>query len=138
MTYYFKNTYIEECSTVCGPYEKNGPLRRYYDKSYKDLYFGEDSWEKAEIKLVKDALVMILKKSGYTKDEIDIVIGGAKRGRVSRKPSSEEHCKSVLHMILNPKVSALSGRPGNFLLKPLSLKMFLFPMAVTTRMLSKT
>ncbi len=60
MTFYFKNTYIDECSTVCGPYEKSGPLRRYFDKSYKDLYFGEDSWEKAEIKLVKDALVMIL------------------------------------------------------------------------------
>ena len=83
MTYYFKNTYIEECSTVCGPYEKNGPLRRYYDKSYKDLYFGEDSWEKAEIKLVKDALVMILKKSGYTKDEIDIVIGGDLLNQIS-------------------------------------------------------
>ena len=83
MTYYFKNTYIEECSTVCGPYEKNGPLRRYYDKSYKDLYFGENSWEKAEIKLVKDALVMILKKSGYTKDEIDIVIGGDLLNQIS-------------------------------------------------------
>ena len=83
MTYYFKNTYIDECSTVCGPYEKMGPLRRYFDKSYKDLYFGEDSWEKAEIKLVKDALVMILKKSGYKKDEIDLVIGGDLLNQIS-------------------------------------------------------
>ena len=65
MTFTFNNTYIEECSTVCGPYEKTGPLKRYFDKSYKDLYFGEDSWEKAEIKLVRDALVMLLKKSGF-------------------------------------------------------------------------
>ena len=51
-------------------------MRRYFDKTYDDLYFGEDSWEKAEIKLVKDAIVMILKKSGYDKKEIDMVIGG--------------------------------------------------------------
>ena len=83
MTYYFKNTYIEECSTVCGPYEKSGPLKRYFDKSYNDLYFGEDSWEKAEIKLVKDSLVMILKKSGYKKEEIDLVVGGDLLNQIS-------------------------------------------------------
>ncbi len=76
MTFSFDKVYIEECSTVCGPYEKKGPLRRYFDKTYDDLYFGEDSWEKAEIKLVKDALVMILKKSGFKKEEIDLVVGG--------------------------------------------------------------
>ena len=76
MTFTFDQVYIEETSTVCGPYEKKGPLRRYFDKTYDDLYIGEDSWEKAEIKLVKDAFSMILKKSGYKKEEIDLVIGG--------------------------------------------------------------
>ena len=83
MTLYFDNVYIDECSTVCGPYEKKGPLRRYFDKTYNDLYFGEDSWEKAEIKLVKDAIVMILKKSGYKKEEIDLVIGGDLLNQIS-------------------------------------------------------
>ena len=76
MTFYFNRVYIEECATICGPYEKKGPLKKYFDKTYSDLYFGEKSWEKAEIKLVKDAIVMILKKSGYQKEEIDLVIGG--------------------------------------------------------------
>ncbi len=76
MTFNFDNVYIEECATVCGPYEKKGPLKKYFDKTYDDLYFGEDSFEKAEIKLVKDSLVMLLKKSGYKKEEIDLVIGG--------------------------------------------------------------
>ena len=71
MTFKYKNVYIDETATVCGPYEKNGPLRRYFDKTYDDLYFGEKSWEKAEIKLVKDALVMIMKKSGVNKSTID-------------------------------------------------------------------
>ena len=76
MTFYFDRVYIEETSTVCGPYEKQGPLRRYFDKTYNDLYFGEDSFEKAEIKLVRDSFVMIMKKLGISKDEIDLVIGG--------------------------------------------------------------
>ena len=76
MTFYFDRVYIEETSTVCGPYEKQGPLRRYFDKTYNDLYFGEDSFEKAEIKLVRDSFVMILKKLGISKEEIDLVIGG--------------------------------------------------------------
>ena len=76
MTLYFDKVYVEESATVCGPYEKKGPLKKYFDKTYDDLYFGEESWEKAEIKLVKDALTMILKKSGYVKEDIDLVIGG--------------------------------------------------------------
>jgi len=70
MTFKYNNVYIKDTATVCGPYEKSGPLRRYFDKSYDDLYFGEKSWEKAEIKLVKDALVMIMKKSGMSKENI--------------------------------------------------------------------
>ena len=76
MTFNYNNVYITETSTVCGPYEKKGPLRRYYDKTYDDLYMGEKSFEKAEIKLVRDALVMVMKKSGFNKKEIDLVIGG--------------------------------------------------------------
>ena len=41
-----------------------------------DFYFGEKSFEKAEIKLVRDALVMIMKKVGVSKKDIDLVIGG--------------------------------------------------------------
>ena len=76
VTFTFDEVYIEETSSVCGPYEKSGPLRRYFDKTYDDLYFGEESFEKAEIKSIKDALHIILKKSGYKKEEIDLVVGG--------------------------------------------------------------
>lgn len=76
MTFKYNNVYVKETSTVVGPYEKKGPMKKYFDKSYNDLYFGEKSWEKAEIKLVKDSLNILLKKSGYKKDNIDLVIGG--------------------------------------------------------------
>ena len=76
MTFYYKNVYVKDTSTITGPYEKKGPLRNYLDKTYKDLYMGEKSFEKAEIKLVKDSLVMLLKKIGLTKTDIDLVVGG--------------------------------------------------------------
>ncbi len=76
MTFKYKNVYIKDTATVAGPYEKNGPLKKYFDKTYDDLYFGEKSFEKAEIKSVKDAIVLLLKKCGLKKEEVDVVIGG--------------------------------------------------------------
>ena len=76
MTFNYNNVYIKDTATVVGPYEKNGPLKKYFDKTYDELYFGEKSVEKAEIKLVKDSLVMLMKKTGYKKDEIELTIGG--------------------------------------------------------------
>ena len=76
MTFNYKNVYIKDTSTICGPYEKEGPLKKYFDKSYNDLYFGEKSFEKAEIKLIKDALVMLMKKAKIKKEDIELMIGG--------------------------------------------------------------
>ena len=39
MTFFYNNVYLDETATVCGPYEKQGPLRRYFDKTYDDFYF---------------------------------------------------------------------------------------------------
>ena len=76
MTFKFNNVYIKDTATIAGPYEKKGPLKKYFDKTYDDLYFKQKSWELAEIKLVKDALVMLMKKTSVNKKEIDLVIGG--------------------------------------------------------------
>ena len=75
MTFYYKNVYLCDTATVTGPFEKDGPLRDYFDKTYDDLYIGEKSFEKGEIKLVRDSLVLLLKKIGLTKYDIDLVIG---------------------------------------------------------------
>ena len=52
MTIRYKNVYINETSTITGPYEQKGPLNNYFDKSYDDLYFKQPTWEQAESKLV--------------------------------------------------------------------------------------
>lgn len=83
MTFKYNNAYIKDAATVVGPYEKKGPLRQYFDKTYDDLYFGEESWEKAEIKLVRDSLDILLRKVSFAKNDVDLVIGGDLLNQIS-------------------------------------------------------
>lgn len=83
MTFKYNNVYVKETATVAGPYEKDGPLKKYYDKTYTDLYFGENSWEKAEIKSVQDSLNILNKKTSTKKGEIDLLVGGDLLNQIS-------------------------------------------------------
>ena len=83
MTFKYNNVYVKDTALVAGVYEKYGPLKKYFDKTYNDLYFGEDSWEKAEIKLVKDSLSYAVKKTGILKEEFDLVLGGDLRNQIT-------------------------------------------------------
>ena len=76
MTFTYNNVYVQDTATVAGPYEKQGPLKKYYDKTLKDLYYNEKSFEKAEIKMVKESLSLLRKKTGLNRKEIDIILGG--------------------------------------------------------------
>ena len=76
MTIYYNNVYLNNTATVTGPSERDGLLGNYFDKSYRDLYMGEKSFEKGEIKLVKEGLNILLKKSNLKKENIDLVVGG--------------------------------------------------------------
>lgn len=76
MTFKYKNVYLNDSALAVGPYEAMGPLGDYFDKSYTDLYFGEKSWEKAEVRLIKDSLDILLEKTKLKKENIDTVISG--------------------------------------------------------------
>lgn len=76
MTEYFNNVYLKETATVTGPYESKGPLSKYFDHSYKDLYFNTKTWEQAESKSIKDAIDILLKKTNLTKFDIELIISG--------------------------------------------------------------
>ena len=75
MTFKYNNVYVKETSTVVGPYEAKGPLRKYYDLIYEDLYFGEKTWEQAEIKGILDSVHKVLGKANINKSDIDVHIG---------------------------------------------------------------
>ena len=77
MTNTYKNVYIKETSTIAGIYESNGPLKKYFDKTYnKDFYFEEKSFEKAEIKLLKESIKILLTKTNLKEEDIDLIISG--------------------------------------------------------------
>ena len=76
MTFTYHDVYLEQTATVVGPYEKRGPLKKYFDKTFDDLYYDEDSWEKAEIKSVKESLKLLHKKVGIKRKEVDVILGG--------------------------------------------------------------
>ena len=76
MNFKYNNVYLGETGTVVGPYELNGLYASNYDKSYKELYLGESSWEMAEIKLIKESVNIALNKSGISKENIDLHLSG--------------------------------------------------------------
>lgn len=75
MTFKYNKVYINETSTVVGPYEAKGPLSKYYDYKYNDLYFGEKTWEQAESKAIIDSVNRLINKSKINRSDIDVHIG---------------------------------------------------------------
>ena len=67
---------ITECSSIVGPKEANGPLSKYFDKTLEDEFWGEKTWEKAESKIIKENVNMLISKSGISSNEIDCVFAG--------------------------------------------------------------
>lgn len=76
MTIKFENVFLNETATITGPYEKNGPLQRYYDKSYNDLYFNMKTWEQAESKSIEESIDILLNKLGITRFDVNLHISG--------------------------------------------------------------
>ncbi|HHW68984.1 MAG TPA: stage V sporulation protein AD [Tenericutes bacterium] len=76
MTFKYNNVYINATGTVSGPFENNGPIGKYFDKSYQDMYFKTTSWEKAETRSIIDSVDILLNKITKTKKDIDLFIAG--------------------------------------------------------------
>ncbi len=70
------NVYLGEAGVAAGPKEKNGPLYNYFDKTYEDLYCNANTWEKAEMQLLTDAIKMCLKKNNLEISDLDYYVGG--------------------------------------------------------------
>ncbi|GAB6181437.1 stage V sporulation protein AD [Desulfotomaculum defluvii] len=62
--------------TVVGPFEGKGPLANDYDLIHGDLWVGQDSYEKAEKKMMEEACEIAIKKSGLQKQDIQFFLGG--------------------------------------------------------------
>ena len=75
-TLIFDNVYIENSAIVGCKMEKEGPLAKYFDLLYDDLYCHERTFEKAEQHILKDAFNQVFKKTKLKEKDIDVMFGG--------------------------------------------------------------
>ncbi len=90
MTFKYNNVFIENAATVAGPYEANGPLKKFFDKTFDNLYNGEKSWETAEAKVLEDSIKILLKKTNKKEDDIDVIISGDLMNQITSSCYSSE------------------------------------------------
>lgn len=74
-SFIFKNAYIKDYYTVVGPLESDGKISGY-DECFKDYYFEEKTFEKAEIKIQKNVINGLLQKNELKDESIDFLVGG--------------------------------------------------------------
>lgn len=75
----FDNVYIREKYSICGKLEYQGPYGSFFDSHIDDNYYGEKSFEKCEMKMLKECIdKCILKLKGLVDDNpiIDLMIFG--------------------------------------------------------------
>ncbi|MDF2713212.1 MAG: SpoVAD [Paenibacillus sp.] len=67
---------IMSTATVVGPDEGQGPLANDYDIVHGDLMLGQDSWEKAERKLLEESTKLAVENAGLTNGDIQCFVAG--------------------------------------------------------------
>lgn len=77
MTRKFNNVYVGDSYTIAGVYEKDGPIADYIDLIYdKDLYYGCDTFEKAEEKMLSNSISKLISRAKLIDSDVDYVISG--------------------------------------------------------------
>ena len=76
-TVFFENSpKICSFAAICGSKEKGGVIGSYADITLDDDMFGESTFEKAECKMLSEAISLAITKSGYERDQIDVLLSG--------------------------------------------------------------
>jgi stage V sporulation protein AD len=61
---------------VGGPFESNGSIAEDFDLLHQDIWLGQESFEKAEKKLMEQACEIAIKKSGLKKEDVQFFFSG--------------------------------------------------------------
>ena len=76
-TIFFKNEpRITSFAAICGSKEKVGILGEYADITLEDDMYAESTFEKAECKMLTNAISLAIKKGGYKERDIDVLFSG--------------------------------------------------------------
>jgi len=62
--------------SIVGPKEGEGPLKDSFDEILKDDKYEEKTWEKAESKILRNAIIATLKNCEKTPEDIDFMLSG--------------------------------------------------------------
>ena len=65
---------IQSWASIVGAKEGHGPLARFFDEIIEDEYFGEESFEKAESKFLRETLAKILMKGNVSSGDIQYIL----------------------------------------------------------------
>lgn len=63
-------------AAIGGPFEAQGNLAKDFDLLHGDIWLGQDSYEKAEKKLLEQACETAIKKAGLKKEDIQFFLSG--------------------------------------------------------------
>lgn len=76
-TYVLKhNVYVQSTGTVVGPLEQQGRIGHLFDFAYNDIYCGEKNWEKAEMRLLQEAIRIAMEKGKLKDSDVNCVLAG--------------------------------------------------------------
>ncbi len=67
---------VASTAAVVGPKEGQGPLAATFDQIKSDSLIGEQTWEKAESKLIQEAAQLALKKGNFEIGQVDFFVSG--------------------------------------------------------------
>jgi len=76
-TVWFQNPpVIIATASIVGYREGEGPLGKTFDLVVQDTYYGEKTWEKAEQRMLQEAMQKALEKAGLQVKDIDFMLAG--------------------------------------------------------------
>ncbi len=71
----FNNVYLNDWLTIAGPLECNSKLKKI-DLKMNDYYFGEKTFEKAEVKMQRTVLKKIMERNQLKEKDVNLIVGG--------------------------------------------------------------
>lgn len=71
----YKDVYLNDYFTIVGPLEKDSHLKKY-NMQMNDYYFGEKTFELAEIKMQKVVIDNLMQRNCLKTSDVDLLVGG--------------------------------------------------------------
>lgn len=67
---------IVSFAAICGSKEKEGVIGSYADITLEDDMYEESTYEKAECKMLTNAIALVIEKGGFKESDIDVLLSG--------------------------------------------------------------